>query len=127
MHEPRQPTIPDRNPAAAHTPEMIQLLRRWQADVQRGAPADMTTYADDRYQVVAAPVRFALHSTGAPHDRPAAQGVIFGSGDVVLCCFTGTGSHGVEVSLHRSFWEAIIGLEHLWITWLDTPPAWLQG
>lgn len=118
------PTIPERDPAGARVPETIQMLSRWRDDVTQ--PGDVPVYADDAYQAVAAPVRFELRITNNAHDRPSAQGVIFGSGHVALCSFTGTGSDRIEVSTHRSFWEAVFGLEQLWIVWLDTPPSWLR-
>jgi len=104
------------------------MLARWRADAQDrdDRPDIVPTHADDMYQAIASPVRFELRITNNVLDRPTIQGVIFGSGHVVLCCFTNTGPDGVEVSSHRSFWEAVFGLDHLWITWLDAPPSWLR-
>jgi len=107
--------------------DALRMLERWQADAQGTLPDPGSSHPDDLYQAVAHPVRFELRIIDNLHDRPAIQGVIFGSGYVVVCSFTGTGSDGVEVSTYRSFWEALFGLEHVWITWLDPPPAWLKA
>jgi hypothetical protein len=129
MQHPRKPEILDREPLSpTHRTEAVHMLARWHADAQGRAdqPETLPLHPDDAYQVIAHPVRFELRITDNVRDRPTIQGVIFGSGHVVLCCFTGTGPDGVEVSSHHSFWEAVCSLDHLWITWLDEPPSWLR-
>ncbi len=129
MHEPRKPEILDRAPVSpSDHSEMLRTLARWHADAQSRAdlPDPALLYPDDRYQAIAHPVRFELRIIDNSNDRPTIQGVIFGSGHVALCSYTDTGPDGVEVSAHRSFWEAVFGLDHLWITWLDPSPAWLR-
>jgi hypothetical protein len=129
MNPPRKPEIPDREPVSpSYRIETLRMLERWHADAhgQSDPPDTASSHPDDIYQAIANPVRFELRMSDDAHDRPTIQGVIFGSGHVVVCCFTGTGLDGVEVSSHRSFWEALFGLDHLWITWLDTPPSWVK-
>ncbi len=129
MNPPRKPEIPNREPVSpSYRIEALRMLERWQADEQgrSDSPDMVSSHPDDLYQAVAHPVRFELRITDDIYDRPVIQGVIFGSGHVVVCSFTGTGSDGAEVSSHRSFWEALFGLDHLWITWLDPPPSWVK-
>src|SRR6266498_2139871 len=112
MKPPRKPEIPDREPMSpSYRVEALRMLERWQADTQAVPPDPGSSHPDDLYQAVAHPIRFELRITDDVHDRPTSQGVIFGSGHVVVCSFTGTGPEGVEVSSHRSFWEALFGLE----------------